>query len=84
MQERAEAAEAAEPGTKAFTDSESEADDTMDGTVRGTGEEASLGASGSSGEEWSGRRMTNTLTFVGEGAPAVTEHSNFKLKRDRV
>ena len=52
--ERAEAAEAAEPGTKALTDSESEADDATDGTVRGTGEEASLGASGSSGAEWSG------------------------------
>ena len=48
--ERAEAAaEAAEPGTKALTDSESEADDTTDGTVRGTGEEAYLGTSGSSG-----------------------------------
>ena len=35
--ERAEAAEAAEPGTKALTDSESEADDAMDRTVRGTG-----------------------------------------------
>ena len=34
-------------------DSESEAD-TPDGTARGTGEEAYLGASGSSGEEWSG------------------------------
>ena len=48
-----EAAEAAEPGTKALTDSESEADDATDGTVRGTGEEASLDASGSSGAEWS-------------------------------
>ena len=54
--ERAEvAAESAEPGTKALTDLESEADNTTDGTVRGTGgEEASLGASGSSGAEWSG------------------------------
>ena len=52
--ERAEAEEAAEPGTKALTESESEADDTTDGTVRGTEEEASLGASGSSGAEWSG------------------------------
>ena len=52
--ERVEAAEAAEPGTKALMDSESEVDDTTDGTVRGTGEEASLGASGSSGAEWSG------------------------------
>ena len=35
-------------------DSESEADaDTTDGTVRGTGEEESLGASGSTGAEWS-------------------------------
>ena len=54
--EKAEAAaEAAEPGAKALTYSEYEADaDTTDGTVRGTGEEASLGASGSSGAEWSG------------------------------
>ena len=54
--EKAEAAtEEAEPGTKALTDSESKADsDIMDGTVRGTGEEASLGTSGSSVEEWSG------------------------------
>ena len=44
----------AEPGTKEFTDSESETDDAMDGTVVGTGEEASLGSSGSSGAEWSG------------------------------
>ena len=49
-----EAAAAAEPGIKAFTDSELEADDAMYGTVGGTGEEASLGASGSSGVEWSG------------------------------
>ena len=46
------AVEAAEPGTEAVTDSESE--DRMDGAVGGTGEEASLGASGSSGAEWSG------------------------------
>ena len=54
--ERSEAAaEAAEPGTKALTDSEYEADNATDGTVRGTGgEEESLGASGSSGAEWSG------------------------------
>ena len=54
--ERAEAAaEATEPGTKALTELESEADDdTTDGTVRGTGEEESLGTSGSSGVEWSG------------------------------
>ena len=38
-----------------MTDSESEVDDATDGNVRGTGgEEASLGASGSSGAEWSG------------------------------
>ena len=53
MAETATAA-AAEPGTKTFTDSESETDDAMDGTMGGTGEEASLGASGSSGAEWSG------------------------------
>ena len=52
--ERAEAAEAAEPGTKAFTDSESEAGNATGRTVGGRGEEVSLGASGSSGEEWSG------------------------------
>ena len=53
--ERAEtAAAAAEPGTKTFTDSESETDDATDGTVGETGEEAPLGASGSSEEEWSG------------------------------
>ena len=54
--ERAEsAAEAADPGTKALTDSESKADDdTTDGTVRGTGEEESLGASGSSGGDCNG------------------------------
>ena len=43
-----------EPGTEAGTDSDSESEDAMDGTVGGTREEASLGASGSSGEEWSG------------------------------
>ena len=47
----------------------------------GTGEEASLGASGSSA---AGRRMTNTLNFIRLGAQADTEHSNFKLKRDRL
>ena len=37
------------------TDLESEADaNTPDGTARVTGEEAYLGASGSSGAEWSG------------------------------
>ena len=48
--ERAEAA-AAGPGTEAVTDSKSE--DAMDGAVGGIGEEAYLGASGSSGVEWS-------------------------------
>ena len=76
-----EAAEVADPGTKEFTYSELEAEDAMDGTVGGTGEDASLGASGSSG---AGSRTTNTLTSIGQGAQAGTEHSNFKLKRDRV
>ena len=51
VREKAETtSEAAEPGAKALTESESEADAGItDGTVRGTGEEASLGASGSSG-----------------------------------
>ena len=35
--ERADAAEAADPGTKAGRDSESEADNALDGTVGGTG-----------------------------------------------
>ena len=51
VQERAEAA-AADPGTEAVTDSESE--DAMDGARGGTGEEASLVTSGSSGAEWRG------------------------------
>ena len=51
--ERAEAA-AAEPVTEAVTDSDLESEDAMYGTVGGTREEASLGASGSSGAEWSG------------------------------
>ena len=79
--ERAEAAaEAAEPGTKALTDSKSDADDTTDRTVSGMGEEASLGASGSSG---AGRR-TNSLNSIGRGTKAGTTRSNFKIKRDRV
>ena len=53
-EETARAAAEAEPGTKTFSESESEADDAMDGTVGGTKEEASLGASGSNGAEWSG------------------------------
>ena len=47
-----EVAEAADPKLMG-SDSEPEAD-TPEGTVCGTGEEASLGASGSSGAEWSG------------------------------
>ena len=47
-----EAAEAAEPELTG-SDSEPKAD-TPEGTVCGTAEEASLGASSSSGEEWSG------------------------------
>ena len=49
-QEREETATAAavEPGTNTFTDLESETDEAMYGTVGGTGEEVSLGASGSS------------------------------------
>ena len=53
-QERVETAASAEPGTKEVTYSESESDNAMEGTVGGTGEEASLGASGYSGSEWSG------------------------------
>ena len=50
--EEGEAAEAVEPELTS-SDSEPESD-TPGGTAGGTGEEASLGASGSSGEEWSG------------------------------
>ena len=51
--EKAEATEeAAEPALTGM-DLESKAD-TPDGNARGTGEEASLGASRSSGAEWSG------------------------------
>ena len=84
-QERAEtataAAEAAEPGPKTFTDSESETDNTMGGTAGGTGEEASLVASGSSG---AGRRTTNNLNFIEQDKTAGTEVLTLKLKRDRV
>ena len=45
-------AAAAEPGKEAVSDLDSE--DAMDGAVGGTGEEAYLGVSGSSGAEWSG------------------------------
>ena len=52
--EKAEAAEEAAEPALTDTDSESEADaHTTDGTARGTGEVASLGASGFSGAEWS-------------------------------
>ena len=53
--EKEEVAEEATEPALMDTGSESEADtDTTDGSARGTGEEASLGASGSSGAEWSG------------------------------
>ena len=80
--ERAEtAAEAAEPGTKALTDSESKAvDDTTDRTVRDMGEEASLDASGSRG---AGRR-THSSNSIGRGSKAGTTRSNFNFNRDRV
>ena len=80
-QERAESAAAVEPGTKAFTDLESETDNAMDRTVGRRGEEASLGASGYSG---AGRRMTNNLNFIGQEATGGTEVVTIKLKRYRV
>ena len=53
--EKTEAVEEAAEPALTETDSESEADaHTTDETARGTEEEASLGASGSSGAEWSG------------------------------
>ena len=60
---------------------ESETDDAMDGAVGETGEEASLGASGSSGAGW---RTTKILTFVGQKTTAGTEVVTIKLKRDGV
>ena len=42
------------PGLGSGSESESEPDPTPGGTAGGTGEEASLGVSGSSGAEWSG------------------------------
>ena len=72
MEKAEAAAEAAEPGAKALTYSEYEADaDTTDGTVRGTGEEASLGASGSSG---AGRRTKSSIS-IGQGSKAGTKRS---------
>ena len=58
-------------------DSESEADDAMGGTVGRTGEEASLGASGSSE---AGRRTTNTMNFIGKEETAGTEVVTIKLR----
>ena len=55
-----EAAEAAELELTG-SDSEPEAN-TLEGTAGGTGEEASLGASGSSGAEWSGVERGGGLT----------------------
>ena len=71
--EKAEAAsEAAKPGAKVLKESESEADaDTRYGTVRGTGEEAYLGASGSSGAGW----RTNSSNSIGRGYKAGTKRS---------
>ena len=52
---REKAAETEEAADPALTGSELESEaDTPDGTVSGTREEASLGASGPSGVEWSG------------------------------
>ena len=42
------------PGSGLGSESESDPDPTLGGTAGGTGEEASLGVSGSSGAEWSG------------------------------
>ena len=58
-----EASEAAEPELTG-SDSYSEAD-TSEGTACGTGEEASLGSSGSSGAEWSGVERGGGLTPSG-------------------
>ena len=67
--EKAEATEEAAEPALTGTDSESEAD-TPDGTAIGTGEEASLGVSSSSG---AGRRNN----YIGWGPKASTKLSYF-------
>ena len=55
------AAEAGDPGTKALTDSESEADDATDGTVRGTG--GGGGVPGRKRPQWSRVERGGGLTL---------------------
>ena len=47
-------------------------DNTTDGTVRGTGEEASLGASGSSGAEWKNNYVCTHLRSPPDGVRGVS------------
>ena len=61
--------EAADPALTGL-DSVSKAD-TLDGTASGPGEEASLGASGSSGAEWSGVERGGGLTPSGSDLKQV-------------
>ena len=61
-------------------DSESETHDARDRTVGGTGEEASLGASGSSGEEWIGAEYDKQFDFYREINNGSYRSSNFKIK----
>ena len=63
---------------------ELETDDAMDEAVGETGEEASLGASGSSGAEWIGAEDEYHFNFIGQETTAGTEVVTIKLKRDRV
>ena len=71
VREKAEATEEAVEPELTGRDSESEVD-TPDGTARGTGGEASLGASGSSGAEW----RTNS---IGQVPKASTKRRGFKI-----
>ena len=68
--EKAEATEEAVEPAFTGTESESEAD-TPDGTARGMGGEASLGASGSSGAEWSGAELSGAERSGAEWIGAV-------------
>ena len=75
------AAEAAEPGAKALTETESKADsDTTDGTVRGTGGRRPW-AQADPVERGGG---LTPLTPLGRDLRQVQNVVNFKLKRDRV
>ena len=68
-----------------LTGSDSEPETTTQGgTAGGTGEEASLGASGSSGAEWSGVERGGGLTYWAGTLKRMTKVVTLNLLRDRV